>query len=77
MPLPGLSVAKMATLPTGRRVNGFGPDQFGRPRAGFSAARQISRHDLGISLTILMDGGGAAVGDKVSISLQIEAFPQK
>jgi polyisoprenoid-binding protein YceI len=58
-------------------VNGFGPDQFGGQRAAFSAAAQISRRDFGIDITIPMDRGGVAAGDKVSISLEIQAVLQK
>jgi polyisoprenoid-binding protein YceI len=64
-------------VPLAVEVNGFGPDQFGGQRADFSATAQISRRDFGIDLTIPMDGGGVAVGDKVSISLEIEAVLQK
>ena len=64
-------------VPLTGEVNGFGPDPFGGQRAGFSATAQISRRDFGIDLTIPMDGGGVAVGDKVSISLEIEAVLQK
>lgn len=46
-------------------------------RAGFSATAQISRRDFGIDINIPMDGGGVAVGDKMSISLEIEAVVQK
>ena len=46
-------------------------------RAGFSATAQIRRRDFSSSLTIPMDGGGVAVSDKVSISLEIEAVLQK
>ena len=58
-------------------VNGFGPDPFGGQRAGFSATAQISRRDFGIDLMIPLDGGGVAVGDKVTISLEIEAVLQQ
>jgi polyisoprenoid-binding protein YceI len=51
-------------VPLAVEVNGFGPDQFGGQRVGFSATAQISRRDFGIDLTIPMDGGGVAVGDK-------------
>ena len=64
-------------VPLAVEVNGFGPDQRGGQRAGFSATAQISRRDFGIDLTVPMDGGGVAVGDKVSISLEIEAVLQK
>jgi polyisoprenoid-binding protein YceI len=52
-------------------------DLWGGQRAGFSATAQINRRDFGIDISIPMDGGGVAVGDKVSISLEIEAVLQK
>ena len=58
-------------------VTGFSPDPWGGQRAGFSATAQISRRDFGIDLSVPMDGGGVAVGDRVSISLEIEAVLQK
>jgi polyisoprenoid-binding protein YceI len=64
-------------VPLAVEVNGFGPDPWGGQRAGFSATAQINRRDFGISNIIPMDGGGVAVGDKVSISLEIEAVLQK
>lgn len=50
----------------------FGPDQWGGQRAGVSAAAQVSRRDFGVGPVTPMDGGGVVVGDKVSISLEIE-----
>jgi len=64
-------------VPLTGEVNGFGPDPWGGQRAGFSATAQINRRDFGIDISIPMDGGGVAVGDKVSISLEIEAVLQK
>ncbi len=64
-------------VPLTVEVNGFRPDPFGGQRAGFSATAQINRRDFGIDLSIPMDGGGVAVGDKVSVSLGIEAVLQK
>ncbi len=49
----------------------------GARAAGRSATAQINRRDFGIDISIPMDGGGVAVGDKVSISLEIEAVLQK
>jgi polyisoprenoid-binding protein YceI len=60
-------------VPLAVEANGFGPDPFGGQRAGFSATAQINRRDYGIDLTVPMDGGGVVVGDKVSISLEIQA----
>ncbi len=63
-------------VPLTAEVNGFAPDPFGSRRAGLSATAQINRRDFGIDLTTPLDGGGVAVGDKVSISLDIEAVLQ-
>ena len=54
-------------------LNGFTADPYGGQRAGFSATAEISRGDFGIDISLPMDGGGVVVGDKVSISLEIEA----
>jgi polyisoprenoid-binding protein YceI len=64
-------------VPLAVEVNGFGPDLRGGQRAGFSATAQISRRDSGVDISIPIDGGGVAVGDKVSVSLEIEAVLQK
>ena len=64
-------------VPLTGEVNGFGSDPWGGQRAGFSATAQINRRDFGIDISIPLDGGGVAVGDKVSISLEIEAVLQK
>jgi polyisoprenoid-binding protein YceI len=64
-------------VPLAVEVNGFGPDPYGGQRAGFSATAQVNRSDFGIDLTIPMDGGGVVIGDKVSISLEIQAIHQQ
>ncbi len=58
-------------VPLTGEANGFGLDQWAG--SGRLHPRRSSRRDFGIDLTIPMDGGGIAVGDKVSISLEIEA----
>ncbi|MGW2645984.1 YceI family protein [Streptomyces sp. NPDC001393] len=58
-------------------VNGFSPDQWGGQRAGFSATAQINRRDFGIDISVPLDAGGVAVGDRISISLEIQAVLQK
>jgi polyisoprenoid-binding protein YceI len=57
--------------------NGVAPDPWGGTRAGFSARTEISRKDFGIEFNMPVDGGGVVVGDKVQISLEIEAALQK
>ncbi|MDT4894690.1 MAG: hypothetical protein QOE97_3725 [Pseudonocardiales bacterium] len=54
-------------------LNGFTADPYGGQRAGFSARAEINRRDFGIDISMPMDGGGVVVGDKVTITLEIEA----
>jgi polyisoprenoid-binding protein YceI len=54
-------------------VNGFGPDPFGGTRAGWSARAEIDRRDFGIQTNMPLDGGGVVVGDKVEITIEVEA----
>ncbi len=54
-------------------LNGFTKDPYGGYRAGFSAATVISRSDFGVSINLPMEGGGVVVGDKVQVSLELEA----
>jgi polyisoprenoid-binding protein YceI len=42
-------------------------------RAGFSAATTINRKDYGLNWNALLETGGAAVSDKVNVSLHIAA----
>jgi polyisoprenoid-binding protein YceI len=53
--------------------NGVNGDPWGGTRAGFTASTEISRKDFGIEFNMPLDGGGVMVGDKVQISLEIEA----
>jgi polyisoprenoid-binding protein YceI len=64
-------VQKPVSLAT--EVEGFGPDAYGGYRAGFSAKTDISRNDFGIDISMPLDGGGVVIGDKISISIDIEA----
>lgn len=54
-------------------VDGFGPDTNGGYRAGFTASTTIDRNDYGVNIKMPMDGGGVVVGDKVQITMDIEA----
>ncbi|MFB7555126.1 YceI family protein [Streptomyces brevispora] len=62
-------------VPLAVEPNGFGPGPSGGRRADFSATAQINRRDFGIRFP--MDGVGGVIGEKVSISLGIEAVAQK
>lgn len=61
------------SVPLSLELNGFTADPFGGQRAGFSASTEINRRDFGIDISMPMDGGGVVVGDKITISLEIEA----
>ena len=54
-------------------LNGFTKDPFGGYRTGLSATTDISRSDFGVSINLPMEGGGVVVGDKVRVSLELEA----
>lgn len=54
-------------------LNGIGIDAYGATRAGFTATGQINRKDFGITIDMPLDGGGAVVGDKIQLQLEIAA----
>jgi polyisoprenoid-binding protein YceI len=58
-------------------LNGFGPDAYGGTRAGFSATTEINRSDFGVSYNGPIPGGGVAVSEKVTITLEIEGVLDK
>jgi polyisoprenoid-binding protein YceI len=70
----GLTI-KGTTLPVilDLEVNGFGPDVYGGTRAGFTASTTINRSDFGVDIAFPMDAGGVMVGEKVQLTLEIEA----
>lgn len=55
---------------------GIGPDAFGGIRAGFTATTAINRHDFDVSWNAGIEGGGVVVGDRVDITLDIQAVLQ-
>ena len=61
------------SVPLNLELNGFTADPYGGQRAGFSATAEINRRDFGIDISMPMDGGGVVVGEKISITLEIEA----
>ena len=73
--LHGNLTIKGNTKPVDLKVElgGFGPDAYGGTRAGFTATTEISRKEFGVDIQVPMDGGGVVVGDKISITLEIEA----
>jgi polyisoprenoid-binding protein YceI len=61
------------SVPLTLELGGFGPDAYGGTRAGFTATGEISRSDFGVDFNAVLETGGVVLGDKVSVSLEIEA----
>jgi polyisoprenoid-binding protein YceI len=57
--------------------NGVGSDPWGGTRAGFTAKTDISRKAFGVDLEMPLEGGGMVVGDKINVTLEIEAVLQQ
>ena len=53
--------------------NGVNPGMGQGPVAGFEASTVISRKEFGIDIEMPLEGGGVVVGDKITITLEIEA----
>ncbi|GMA87829.1 hypothetical protein GCM10025868_30790 [Angustibacter aerolatus] len=45
----------------------------GAPAAGFSAETEINRKDFGLEWNVALESGGVLVGDKIKITLEVEA----
>ena len=56
--------------------NGVSPGQGYGEVSGYEASVVLSRKDFGIDIDLPMETGGAVVGDKVTITLNIEALKQ-
>ena len=54
-------------------LNGIGTDPYGGTRAGFSATTELSRKEFGLEWNVALETGGVLVGDKVQVSLEIQA----
>ena len=53
---------------------GVATDPWGNTKAGFTAEAEISRKDFGLEWNAALETGGVVVGDKVKITLDIEAL---
>ena len=73
--LDGELTLKGVTKPISLRLElgGFGPDPYGRTRAGFTATGELKRSDFGVDFNAVLETGGVVVSDKVAIQLEIEA----
>jgi polyisoprenoid-binding protein YceI len=67
-------VSKPVTLAT--EFLGRNKDPWGGTRMGFSAKTSIDRRDFGLTFNMPLEGGGVVVGDKVEITLEIEAVKE-
>jgi polyisoprenoid-binding protein YceI len=56
------------------QFHGIGEDPYGNTRAGFSASTTINRRDWGIEFNVPLAGDKALLGDKVDITLEIQAI---
>ncbi len=52
---------------------GTGKDPWGNERAGFSAKTSLDRKDYGLAWNAALEAGGVLVGEKVEISIELEA----
>jgi polyisoprenoid-binding protein YceI len=66
------------TKPVTLDVEHFGrqKDPWGGERAGFSAKTTIDRRDYGLTFNMPLDGGGLMVGEKVDITLDVQAVKE-
>ncbi len=55
---------------------GAGKDPWGGERAGFSATVTIDRKDFGLEWNKALETGGLLVGEKVELTLEVEAVKQ-
>jgi polyisoprenoid-binding protein YceI len=55
---------------------GTGKDPWGGERAGFSATLTIDRKDFGLEWNKALETGGLLVGEKVELTLEVEAVKQ-
>ncbi len=64
-------VAREVTLEA--EFAGTGKDPWGNQRAGFSARTSIDRREYGLVWNAALETGGVLVGEKVEISIELEA----
>jgi polyisoprenoid-binding protein YceI len=53
--------------------SGTGKDPWGNERAGFAAKASLDRRDYGLAWNAALEAGGVLVGEKVEISIELEA----
>lgn len=68
-------VTKPVTLEL--EFNGVNPGTGQGEVAGFEASMVLNRKDFGIDIDVPLETGGAVVGDKITVTLEIEALGQQ
>jgi polyisoprenoid-binding protein YceI len=58
------------------RLTGRGRSPWGQEVAGFAATTSIRRKEWGLTWNVALEAGGFLVGDRVEISLDVEAIKQ-
>ena len=62
-------------VPLNLEIHGFQQTTpFGDSRTGFTATGELDRRDFGVSFNTALEGGGVALGNKVQITLEIQAI---
>jgi polyisoprenoid-binding protein YceI len=56
---------------------GLAKDPWGNERAAFSATTSIDRRDFGLTWNQVLETGGVMVGDRIDITIEIEAVRQR
>lgn len=76
--LDGELTLKGVTKPVSLKLefNGVNPGMGHGEVAGFEASVVLNRKDFGIDLDMPLETGGVVVGDKVTVTLEIEALKQ-
>ena len=76
--LNGQFTLKGVTRPVslGLEFYGVNPGMGHGEVAGFEASAVLNRKDFGIDIDLPLESGGAVVGDKITITLEIEAVKQ-
>ncbi len=76
--LEGEFTLKGVTKPISLQLefNGVNPGMGQGEVAGFEASVVLNRKDFGIDIDLPLETGGTVVGDKVTITLEIEALKQ-
>ncbi len=64
-------VTKPVTLDL--EFNGVATDPWGGTRAGFTAETEVNRTDFGITYNAALEAGGVLIGEKLKVTIEIEA----